>query len=208
MANNPFMAESNLPEGTVFIATGAVLGGIVAALIIWRLIASCMLRRSLKRAETAGFMALGDDKQPLYSVGPQQSGSHNQLAASGAQSRKSMAASIATRPASMFFSPTTEVMNSAQGRTDTLPSMNQRSSVYLPAGYYQNNVGSQLGSMSSRSSRHLSMAGAPAPATAPAPAATSSPGHNRIRSYNGVGQPPSAQRPPSAYLDDLLADRR
>lgn len=220
MADNPFMDRASVPEGTVFIATGAVLGGLLGAVIVWRIIASLMLRRSLKRNETAGFMTLGDDKQPLYAGGAVV-GSRDNLSGNGG-GRKSGAPSLSTRPSSMFFSPTAEVMNSAQGRNESLPSVNQRSSVYLPAGYYQNNVGSQLGSMTSRSSRVLSMAGAPsisgvapppaAPAAAPA-AASSSPGHNRIRSYNGVSsspqQPqPSAQRPPSAYLDDLLADRR
>ncbi|QUC18540.1 uncharacterized protein UV8b_02781 [Ustilaginoidea virens] len=51
--NAPFMQQSNLPDGTVFIAVGSILGALGLAVLLWRSIVSLMLHRSVARAAMA-----------------------------------------------------------------------------------------------------------------------------------------------------------
>jgi hypothetical protein len=203
-ADNPFILQSNLPEGTVFIAVGAILGGFAVAIIAWRILAARALRNSLKRDEQQAAALLAQDlKAPLYPPeGPKN------YSADNVSSNK--ITPMANMPGqSLFFSPTTEVMNSAStanmvGGTGSITSTlgapgGTRSSVYLPSGYYgSGSAGTGPGSFTSRSSRHLSMAresmyGAPMTQTG------GTPGRQSVYTRQ------ETQRAPSAYLDDLLA---
>lgn len=131
-ANNPFMSQSNLPEGTVFIAVGAILGGIVAAVFVWHLMVAFMHKRNLKKftstnqVYTAPFMdenkGLYSDNAPSGGAGATTYGGHAYSGSVGAV-RKSLLPnhekpSTDARTRSMinsglFFSPTAEVMNNA-----------------------------------------------------------------------------------------------
>ncbi|KAK4138760.1 hypothetical protein BT67DRAFT_21237 [Trichocladium antarcticum] len=51
--NAPFMNHSTLPDGTVFIAVGAILGAFGLAVLAWRGIVACLLHRSVGRAAMA-----------------------------------------------------------------------------------------------------------------------------------------------------------
>ncbi|EGY17688.1 uncharacterized protein VDAG_01370 [Verticillium dahliae VdLs.17] len=46
----PFMQHSTAPEGTVFIAVGAILGAFGLGILLWRGIVACLLHRSVRRA--------------------------------------------------------------------------------------------------------------------------------------------------------------
>lgn len=51
--NAPFMRHSSAPDGTVFIAVGAILGALGLAILLWRLIVGILLHRSVERAAKA-----------------------------------------------------------------------------------------------------------------------------------------------------------
>lgn len=228
MSNNPYMGTSKVPEGTVFIAFGAILGGIIVALLVWRALAARALRRSLTRLED------DDSAGPL--MGAALGAGHSSATLSNAMaeikghgpfSSDKLANNMSTdtiHTQSLYFSPTTEVMNSA-----TNPFSATRSSTYLPAGFYSGTPGS----MTSRSSRHFSAAhdsvysgvggaqysrqslvnrpyssidrvGSPDHGDqSPAPSVMS--GDVPTRRSAIQHQSYNSPRAPSAYLDDLLA---
>src|SRR5690606_38174150 len=49
----PFMQHSRAPDGTVFIAVGAILGAFGLAILLWRVIVGLLLHRSVERAAMA-----------------------------------------------------------------------------------------------------------------------------------------------------------
>ncbi|TLD20608.1 hypothetical protein PspLS_08808 [Pyricularia sp. CBS 133598] len=53
----PFMQRSNLPQGTVFIAVGAILGAFGLTVLVWRAVIACLLHRDVERAAAAQHMA-------------------------------------------------------------------------------------------------------------------------------------------------------
>jgi hypothetical protein len=225
MNNNPYLSHSTLPEGTVFIAVGAILGGLGLAIVGWRMASAISLRRSIKRGENAGpsmsHTLLGDDKALLYPGDPSRAGdfySGGNLSTDNLKtsSKKEMPTGTGHN---LFFSPTAEVMNSAKtansgtngsfGGNDsfssTFGSNMQRSSVYLPAGYYtpgNNGVQNSAASMTSRTTRVFSMHGANRDSGVGTPSLRASSYHP---STSGLSAPQNNQtRAPSAYLDDLL----
>lgn len=138
-ANAPFMQrKSTLPEGTVFIAVGAVLGLMALVVITWRGLVAWSLHRSVRRAaliQSAKYNNGGGrgikvtrnshrkSKARHYNSGPGSTLSLEHLGASGRGGRKS---AIVGRE-SLFFSPTASPGLQNQGN---------RGSGYLPAGYY------------------------------------------------------------------------
>lgn len=138
-ANAPFMQrKSTLPEGTVFIAVGAVLGLMALVVITWRGLVAWSLHRSVRRAaliQSAKYNNGGgrgikvtrnshrNSKARYYKSGPGSTLSLEHLGASGRGGRKS--ANVARE--SLFFSPTASPGMQNQGN---------RGSGYLPAGYY------------------------------------------------------------------------
>ncbi|KAF2710491.1 hypothetical protein K504DRAFT_501755 [Pleomassaria siparia CBS 279.74] len=143
-AGAAFMQKSNLPDGTVFICVGAALGFFGASILAWRALVAWSLHRSVKRAAQAQNMA---DIKAMSSVPGKRRSMYNVVGASSNMSldhlsaappgtsrpQKPFAANPAGTPpnrASLFFSPT------AGGATGLRDSVVNRSSTYLPAGYY------------------------------------------------------------------------
>ena len=143
------MQKSNLPEGTVFIAVGAILGFMGAAVLAWRGIIAWSLQRSVRRA------ALGTHQndsmlkltKPNLAHAPTHSGSTHSLerlsAPTGKLSKQSHThahsgpsfPSASTRNSSLFFSPTAGAGHHSSP-TAAMMASNNRTSAYLPAGYY------------------------------------------------------------------------
>ncbi|KAJ8608036.1 hypothetical protein MRB53_039871 [Persea americana] len=152
----PYMQVSNLPEGTVFICVGAALGFLGLCVLSWRVISAWALQRSVNRASRAAYPS--DTKAPLYqavtgTIGHGYKGSYvstrdvsmDRLAGRHSYTAGSMPRSssgtrahrgsgtarskhVSRQHASqLFFSPT--------AGAGAPPSAN-RSSSYLPAGYY------------------------------------------------------------------------
>lgn len=132
-SNNPFMSQSKLPEGTVFIAVGAILGGVAAAVFAWHLALAFLHKRSLKKfanANNMGYTAtpLMADNKDFYgnTYGAQGYGAALAAGRGGSalpQDMKTTMDSSHDRSSRMinsglFFSPTAEVMNSAVNPTN------------------------------------------------------------------------------------------
>ncbi|KAK6604486.1 hypothetical protein H4I95_06389 [Botrytis cinerea] len=66
-SNAPFMKESSYPEGTVFIAVGAVLGFMALSVLVWRMMVAWALHRSVKRAARQPSHV---DKKQLFQAPP------------------------------------------------------------------------------------------------------------------------------------------
>ena len=214
-ANAPFMKQSKLPEGTVFIIVGAILGFLAMSVILWRGLVVWSLHRSIKRAAIqqnvstakstfqtppAPFYAFKDRESALSvgGMGPK----------SGRRStRPSTATGVANQ--SLFFSPTA----GANG----LGNPANRGSSYLPAGYYAAGA-SQLGNGQGMAHVGSGNAGISLSNLGPSrdgyaktrsvgPSPPGSPYINAIPSSSTLNlsqAPGEHQRAPSAYLDDLF----
>lgn len=111
--NAPFMQKSNLPQGTVFIAVGAILGAFAVAILIWRIVVSYLLHRSVRRATLAQQVA--NDKNsypppaaPFYKYSDQASSVSLSNAPAARSARKSRGPIPSSTPSqsNLFFSPT------------------------------------------------------------------------------------------------------
>ncbi|KAJ4379973.1 hypothetical protein N0V86_004280 [Didymella sp. IMI 355093] len=139
-----FMQKSDLPDGTVFICVGAILGFLGACVLLWRGLVAWSLHRSVKRAALAQNMA---DLKAMSAVPGKKRGMYSHVGASSTMSLDHLAAAPTghSRPqkpfaqapggtppraaSSLFFSPTA-------GGAAGLAQQGNRSSNYLPAGYY------------------------------------------------------------------------
>jgi hypothetical protein len=191
----PYMQKSSLPDGTVFICVGAALGFFGAAILAWRGLVAWSLHRSVKRAALAQSMSdmkgagLPGRKKGLYNVvGANSNMSLDHLSAAPPGKSKPFATMTntgtppkSTSTNSLFFSPT-----AGGARPD---SMANRSSSYLPAGYYptgnaQPAAGShnmQVGGHGAHLSTH----------------SLAQPG-NRFSHRSGISPPASPSLPPSS----------
>ncbi|CAK7267013.1 hypothetical protein SEPCBS119000_002326 [Sporothrix epigloea] len=221
--NAPFMQHSNLPDGTVFIAVGAILGGFGAALLIWRAIVAYLLHRSIARAALAQHVA--NDKAafappaaPFYMYSDRDSslnlggsgvgGSSAALSARGVRrTNRGPTPSATPSQTNLFFSPT------APGASNLGASSN-RDSRLLPSGFYA--AGSALPAGAGQSinmsnlrpdSRHGRNIG-PSPPDSPnfGPMRTNLASRNMSGSSVNLAGPISG-RAPSAFLDDLLDEQ-
>jgi hypothetical protein len=223
-ADAPFMHRSSLPDGTVFIAVGAILGAFGLAVLVWRAIVACLLHRSVARAAAAQHAA--NDKAALFTTPAapfyqQTAGSMERTdspsgfpaaAAPGRGARRTTRGPIPSATPSMtnlFFSPT------ANG--GGVPNAADRNSRYLPSGFYAAAGTAPTGSLTNlrpedsprayghhtNSSRHtLDPSPPPSPRLA-------MPRDTRDLSSTSLTNPNSpGVRAPSAYLDDLLADNQ
>ncbi|KAH8596983.1 hypothetical protein B0O99DRAFT_619095 [Bisporella sp. PMI_857] len=216
----PFMQRSNLPEGTVFIVVGAVLGFLAMSVILWRTLVVWSMNRSVKRAA----IQQTSHEKPLFRSPAatfykyKDRESSITLTPIGKRSEKRGNVRPPTAPgaassASLFFSPTAGAASGGMNQTGN------RASNYLPAGYYaagasqpgngqgQTHIGGHHASMSmanlipgDRYSKARSMGQSPpgSPEFRPHGASTST-----VNS-NNLNQAPGEQRAPSAYLDDLF----
>lgn len=214
-ANAPFMQQSKLPEGTVFIIVGAILGFLAMSVILWRGLVVWSLHRSIKRAAVqqnvstakstfqtppAPFYAFKDRESTLSvsGMGPK----------SGRKGGPRPSTASALSNQSLFFSPTA----GANGLGNPV----NRGSGYLPAGYYAAGA-SQLGNGqgmahvgSGNPGISLSNLGPSrdgyAKTRSVGPSPPGSPYINAIPSSStlNLSQAPGDQRAPSTYLDDLF----
>lgn len=195
-AGAPFMQKSNLPDGTVFICVGAVLAFFGAAVLVWRSLVAWSLHRSVKRAAMAqsvadikSMSAVPGKKRGMYNVvGANSTMSLDHLnAAPIGKSSKSFAGAPAQRSqSSLFFSPTA---GGAAGVAGMRESMANRSSTYLPAGYYASGnsapaAGSPQTHIGVQNSNNLSAL------------SLNTPG-NRFSTRSGISPPESPSLPPS-----------
>jgi hypothetical protein len=190
-----FMQKSNLPDGTVFICVGAILAFFGAALMAWRGLVAWSLHRSVKRAamtqNLADVKAMSTlpNKRGMYNVvGANSTMSLDRLnAAPIGKSAKPFAgtpSSTAQRPvSSLFFSPT------AGGAAGMRDSMVNRSSTYLPAGYYA------AGNSAAASGSPQMHVGGQNPNSLSV-TSLSTPG-NRFSARSGISPPESPSLPPS-----------
>ena len=224
-ANAPFMQKSTLPEGTVFICVGALLGFVGFAVVAWRGLVAWSLHRSVRQAAIAQSRKYGHEKThskhrhrrrhssvPFYNEGPGSTLSLDQLGASGKGGAKT---NIARE--SLFFSPT------AGGAG---PMSGPRGSGYLPAGYYaagnsapgggsgMTHIGGGSISMGNPNPR-FSRARSSGPSPPLSPSLPPSRGEDTSRrksstagmtlhASNSSLNLSSHTRAPSAYLDDLF----
>ncbi|KAG0645388.1 Vacuolar membrane [Hyphodiscus hymeniophilus] len=136
-ADAPYMQVSNLPEGTVFIVVGAVLGFMAMSVLLWRALVAWSLHRSVKRAAAAQYnpdtkTLFRTPPAPFYKYSDRDSViSLGMLGSKNAKrgSRPPTAPGLASA-GSLFFSPT------AAAGTGGLGTQGNRGSNYLPAGYY------------------------------------------------------------------------
>ncbi|KAF2031769.1 hypothetical protein EK21DRAFT_62423 [Setomelanomma holmii] len=189
--------KSDLPDGTVFICVGAILAFLAAAVLAWRGLVAWSLHRSVKRAAMAQNMA---DMKAMSAVPGKKRGMYNVVGANSTMSLDHLSAapigsSKASKPfaqapggtppgkstSSLFFSPT------AGGTTGLRDSVN-RSSSYLPAGYYATgNAAPAGGSPMAHVGGHgqnLSVHSLAAPG-------------NRFSRHSGISPPESPSLPPS-----------
>ncbi|TKA25835.1 hypothetical protein B0A50_05590 [Salinomyces thailandicus] len=140
----PFMQKSAYPEGTVFIAVGAVLAFLGACVLLWRALVAWSIDRSVKKAALASIR--GNQKSSAWGG----SSSYNHIGRGGYKDTAGSSVSLdaltsagkplkphfrdgdikreSTPPPNLFFSPTAQA---GPGARDGM-----RSSSYLPAGYY------------------------------------------------------------------------
>ncbi|KAK9376462.1 uncharacterized protein V1513DRAFT_395406 [Lipomyces chichibuensis] len=221
--NNPFSKESNAPEGTVFIAVGSVIGGIALAILGWRGLVAYSLHKSLKASSAAytsepkgtgtpsgrgGFFGSKRQKAgAFYATGAGSALSLDQLTSTGRAINNARPISAyddigmpRTGPSfntSTFYSPTAGAMGMSAPIGNALSGLGtNRSSTYLPSGYYGVNNGAS--SSASLSVRYSSV---PQNHRAPSPGAI-------LRAEPSLAVPQQGQRVPSVYLDDLLDSDR
>jgi hypothetical protein len=206
-----------MPEGTVFIAVGAILGFFALSVLLWRGLVVWALHRSVKRAAMA--QNLANEKSLFRAPVPsfyrykdhESSLSVANLKSTNRKSSRPPTANLngPVNQSSLFFSPTA----GAAGVGNT---PGTRASSYLPAGYYAagaaqpgNGQGTtHIGQQPSISMTNLAgrESYARARSVGPSPPGTPdfSPHHRPSNSTSHLMQAPGGQRAPSAYLDDLF----
>lgn len=208
------MHRSKAPDGTVFIAVGAILGTFALAVLLWRGIMACMLHRSVERAARA--QALANDKAaaaypmpptaPFYKYTDRESSSaslaHNTADAGSATAPRN-------RPRGPIPSSTPSMTNLFYSPT-AAPSAGfnaNRDSRFLPAGFYASGaspvppVGTSIGMSNLRPD--ASPEGSPHFGPQQRRDISSSTLNLNAPGGGGSGRPGSA-RAPSAFLDDML----
>ncbi|KAL2118260.1 hypothetical protein VTJ04DRAFT_7920 [Mycothermus thermophilus] len=223
----PFMNHSTLPDGTVFIAVGAILGAFGLAVLLWRAILACMLHRSIKNAALAQHASNNgrsgksgkSPKDPssfpappaqFYKYVEQDSSASlgGGVGTTGRRSHRGPTPSATPSQTNLFFSPT------AAGPSSGLGPANRDSGRFLPSGFYASSATSPThhthGNSISMSTLRPSSRGR----VGPSPPASPDIGPRVVsRNYSStslnLNQPPQSAgtRAPSAYLDDLLDEQ-
>ncbi|KUI60258.1 Pheromone-regulated membrane protein 5 [Cytospora mali] len=218
--NAPYMQTSNLPDGTVFICVGAILGAFALALVLWRAIIACLLHRSVERAAMAQHLA--NDKAtfpappgPLYKYSDHDS---SQNISSGRGVRRTSRGPVLSGTPSqsnLFFSPTAGATNrDSVYRDEPTHTRNpsHRDSRFLPAGFYAAGAGApqhtdahgqsiSMTNLRPDSRGHALSGQSPPESPAFGPQRT----RNNL-STSSVNLHGTTGRAPSAFLDDLLDD--
>ncbi|KAH7266856.1 uncharacterized protein BKA55DRAFT_500717 [Fusarium redolens] len=208
--NAPFMRHSSAPDGTVFIAVGAILGALGLAILLWRLIVGILLHRSVERAAKAqhdenaktGFPA---PPAPFYKYTDTRS--TMSLSAGRGVRRTTRGPVLSSTPSAsnLFFSPTAAASGNGAGNRGSafLPSGFYAAGTSSPGGQHENDIG--MTNLRPDSRGHF---GTPSRHTLN-PSPPESPSFHGRRDISNstlnLNRPPS-QRAPSAFLEDLLAD--
>ncbi|KAI1115855.1 hypothetical protein F5Y14DRAFT_409532 [Nemania sp. NC0429] len=210
--NAPFMQQSTLPQGTVFIAVGAILGAFAVAILVWRAVVACLLHRSVKRATLAQQVA--NDKNsypppsaPFYKYSDHASSvslGNTPATRAGRKSRGPIPSSTPSQ-SNLFFSPTAPAGAASAAN---------RESRFLPSGFYASGAASpQQGHTHSISLTNLRpdshghpRAVEPSPPDSPNLAPPDMGRRNLSSTSINLNRPPSG-RAPSAFLEDLLGDQ-
>ncbi|KAF4958236.1 hypothetical protein FGADI_2608 [Fusarium gaditjirri] len=208
--NAPFMRHSSAPDGTVFIAVGAILGALGLAILLWRLIVGILLHRSVERAAKAqhdenaktGFPA---PPAPFYKY--TDTGSTMSLSAGRGVRRTTRGPVLSSTPSAsnLFFSPTAAASGNGTGNRGSafLPSGFYAAGTSSPGGQHENNI--SMTNLRPDSRGHF---GTPSRHTLN-PSPPESPSFQGRRDISNstlnLNRPPS-QRAPSAFLEDLLTD--
>ncbi|KAI1429460.1 hypothetical protein F5Y12DRAFT_709945 [Xylaria sp. FL1777] len=211
--NAPFMQQSNLPQGTVFIAVGAILGAFAVAILVWRGVVACLLHRSVKRATLAQQVANDKNSYPppaapfyKYSDHASSVSLHNAPGARPARKSRGPIPSSTPSQSNLFFSPTAPAGAAGAGN---------RESRFLPSGFYASGAASpQQGHEHSISltnlrpdSRGHARAVEPSPPDSPNLVPPHGIGRRNLSSSTLNLNRPASGRAPSAYLEDLLGDQ-
>ncbi|KAI9808234.1 MAG: hypothetical protein M1825_004691 [Sarcosagium campestre] len=210
-ANAPFMQQSSLPEGTVFIAVGAFLGFMGMSILAWRGLVAWSIHRSVKRAALQQRQA--DSKSMLrpptfYSNGVGSALSLDPTGTMGGNRKPH------TPTGSLFFSPT------ARASSGLSIGGANRASAYLPAGYYASSnaapgSGVSIGMTQQPSGYTRASQGGISPPDSP----NLPPSRGAETTYSRTAiiphhessstlnlNAPSQGRAPSAYLEDLFTN--
>lgn len=204
------MKQSSAPEGTVFIAVGAILGAFGVAIILWRAIVGLLLHRSVERAHKAQHNL--NTKTSTFPAPPAQFYKYTDESAMsvGANSGRGMRRTSrgpvpsTNSQSNLFFSPTANP--NAPGN---------RASSYLPSGFYAAGSatpqpkGSNINMTTFRpdSRGHQANASRNTLNGTPPDSPQFTARHDMSTSSINLHTPlQPGQRAPSTYLDDLLAD--
>lgn len=224
--NAPFMQVSTLPDGTVFICVGAVLGAFALALLLWRAIIACLLHRSVEKAAMA--QHLGNDKAafpappaPFYKYTDQDSSQNVNSGRGVRRTTRGPVPSATPSQTNLFFSPTAGGGNRESVYRDT-PNRDSsyRDSRFLPSGFYAAGTSSPQNVEGHGHSQSISMTnlrpdsrGHPravsshSPPESPGFGPQRAPLHRNNMSSSSVNlNAPQGGRAPSAFLDDLLGE--
>ncbi|KAI0503299.1 hypothetical protein F5B22DRAFT_629884 [Xylaria bambusicola] len=210
--NAPFMQKSNLPQGTVFIAVGAILGAFAVAILIWRAVVACLLHRSVKRATLAQQVANDKNSYPPPSAPFYKYSDHassislgNSPGARPTRKLRGPVPSGTPSQSNLFFSPTAPA--GASNATN-------RESRFLPSGFYASGAASPQGHEHSISLTNLrpdshghARALEPSPPESPNLAPPHNVGRRNLSSSTLNLNRPASGRTPSAFLEDLLGDQ-
>lgn len=231
----PYMQTSNMPDGTFFIAVGAILGAFGLGILLWRAIIACLLHRSVEKAAMTQHLA--QDKTifptppaPFYKYSDHDSAQNMGSVGRGVRrSTRGPIPSATPSATNLFFSPTAapganprdSVYRDTPNRDSTYRDSSYRDSRFLPAGFYAAGQSSpanldgadgssisltNLNPDSRGHARGLSGHAAPdSPGFGPQRSPMGRPGEISSSSVNLNVAPDG--RAPSAYLDDLLADQ-
>lgn len=144
LSSAPFMQKSTYPEGTVFICVAAILGFLGMCILAWRAMIAYSLHRSVKKAAMAQSMSdsktmrgpgstYGPGGAMYNAVGHGSTLSLDHLKSSHGASKSPLEKTrFVPSQSSLFFSPTADNPN----RVSHYSISGNRSSTYLPAGYY------------------------------------------------------------------------
>ena len=198
-ANAPYMQQSNLPEGTVFIAVGGALGLIGLSVLAWRALVAWSINRSVRRAALRH--AQLEAKTIPHSRQKQRRSSHHHRGSAmsmeklGPNHRQSnISSKVPSSQSGLFFSPTAGAGIHTQAN---------RGSSYLPAGYYAAGSAAPGGTHS-----RTHTASPPSSPTLP-PSRGQEVSYQRMSNWGdsnsslNLNHPPQG-RAPSAYLEDLF----
>lgn len=221
------MQKSTMPEGTVFIAVGAVLAFLGACVLLWRGLVAWSINRSVKRAALASLR--GSDKgSSAWGGGAgagRKSGYYKEYETGSSMSLDALTSTgknirsshinmndekrmSSAPPAGLFFSPTAQVSN----RASSAGGPDNRASGYLPAGYYASPSAAEpaggrnsttIGGSLAPYARHSAINPSPSP-----PGSPSLPNSRNTASYYGGGNYSSRDGLRSPSRENLRASSR